>query len=286
VPQPAPETAVAPLTEQRVRALIREELASAGRTPPAPAAENSGVFSFASRGIAALNFVLELVGGIASFVVFSVICAFCFYYFSVSFPAVKEFGGGFIPDARRERTLELVSAMDRTISAFVRGRLTICFIMGMLYAIGWTLCGVPHAILLGLLVGACSLVPYLSAIGLPAAWALLAVSLTAGPAKTGVYFTPAGEIAWLWVLLLPGLVTALVQIVEDYILNPVIQGKATNLHPVTIMLAVIAGGSLAGVYGMLLAIPFTACLKIYISEILMPRVKQWLAGKRKDPIPV
>ena len=73
---------------------------------------------------------------------------------------------------------------------------------------------------------------------------------------------------------------------EDYVLSPMIQGKATNLHPAVILLACIAGGSLAGIYGMILAIPVTACGKIMLDEVLMPRLKQWLEGRRQDPLPM
>ena len=58
-------------------------------------------------------------------------------------------------------------------------------------------------------------------------------------------------------------------------LNPLIQGKATELHPVLIMLAVLAGGSLAGLYGMLLAVPVPACLKILLAAEIMPRLRAW-----------
>ena len=79
---------------------------------------------------------------------------------------------------------------------------------------------------------------------------------------------------------------AISQATEDYVLNPMIQGKATNLHPATILLACIAGGVLGGLYGMILAIPITACIKIMMDEILLPRLKLWLDGRRQDPLPL
>ena len=47
----------------------------------------------------------------------------------------------------------------------------------------------------------------------------------------------------------------------------------------------IAGGSLLGLYGMILAVPIAACLKIVIQEVVMPKVRDWLAGRAKDPLP-
>jgi predicted PurR-regulated permease PerM len=243
----------------------------------------------ASGGKQVVLFLGNLLGGIAELAIFVLIVVFCFFYFSTAFPAVKESCGGFIPAPSRERTGELICKMDRAISGFVRGRLAICCVMGVIYAVGWTLCGVPHAVLLGLVVGACGLVPYLSAIGLPIAWALLVVSLTGADDKHGFYFDGEGAqagIVWWKVLVFPLLVNVIAQVVEDYVLNPMIQGKATNLHPATILLACIAGGALAGLYGMILAIPVTACLKILTAEVLLPRFRQWVAGRKQDPLPL
>ena len=78
----------------------------------------------------------------------------------------------------------------------------------------------------------------------------------------------------------------IVQSIEGYILTPIIAGKATNLDPVTIVVAILAGGSIAGVYGMLLAIPAAACGKIAIQRQVLPRLKEWAAGRVADPLPI
>ena len=57
-------------------------------------------------------------------------------------------------------------------------------------------------------------------------------------------------------------------------LTPIIAGKATNLDPVTIFVAVLAGGSVLGAYGMLLAIPVAACIKILLSDLVIPKLKE------------
>ena len=78
----------------------------------------------------------------------------------------------------------------------------------------------------------------------------------------------------------------IMQVLETYIITPAIAGKATNLDPVTILVAVLAGGSVGGVYGMLLAIPAAACLKILLTDVVMPRVRLWVRGKAEDPLPL
>jgi len=91
--------------------------------------------------------------------------------------------------------------------------------------------------------------------------------------------------AWWGVLVWPTLVFALVQALDGWLLTPLIAGKATNLDPVTIFVAVLAGGSVLGAYGMLLAIPVAACIKITIQEVILPNVRAWVRGEAEDPLP-
>jgi predicted PurR-regulated permease PerM len=92
--------------------------------------------------------------------------------------------------------------------------------------------------------------------------------------------------AWWGILLWPTLVFTIVQLLEGYVLTPAIAGKATKLDPVTIVVVVLAGGSVLGVYGMLLAIPVAACGKILVAEVLMPRIRAWTRGELADPLPI
>jgi predicted PurR-regulated permease PerM len=94
------------------------------------------------------------------------------------------------------------------------------------------------------------------------------------------------RMGWFAVLFWPSLVYSIVQLVESYILTPVIAGKATDLSPLAIFVAVLAGGALAGIYGMLLSIPVAACLKILAVEVLLPRIRAWTRGEVSDPLPV
>lgn len=285
---PIPAPISAPLDEQRVRELIRAELV---HQRPVDPEEGSLFGKIASSALQVAGVLGGFLGGAVQLVIFVFIVVFCFFFFSTSFPAVQAYVRSFIPATNRERTLDLIGKMDHAISGFVRGRLLTCSVMCVIYAVGWTIMGVPHAILLGICTGLLGLIPYFSAIGLPVAWLLLAISLTGAQDRTGWYFNEAAggaaaTIIWWKVLLFPWIINFIAQTTEDYVLNPMIQGKATNLHPATILLACIAGGALGGIYGMILAIPVTACGKIMLDEVLMPRLKQWIDGRRQDPLPM
>ncbi len=203
---------------------------------------------------------------------------FYFFFFSVSYPTVLAFAKGLIPVAHRSHTLRLLGQMDNAVAGFVRGRMVISGIVGVVFAIGWLVCGVPYSIVLGVIVGVFNLVPYLSGIGLPVAIGLLAFEQLGLP--------PEARMGWIWVIAGPSIVFAIGQALDGYVLTPLIAGKATDLDPVTILVAVLAGGSIAGFYGMLLAIPVMACLKILFREVLLPKIKKWTRGEAADPLPI
>ena len=92
--------------------------------------------------------------------------------------------------------------------------------------------------------------------------------------------------SWLWILLGPSIVFLVVSALDGYVFMPIFCGKATDLDPVTIVVAVLAGGAIGGLYGMLLAVPVAACVKILLRDVLMPRLRAWSQGRASDPLPL
>lgn len=273
-PSPSPNTT---FDEAHIRKLVREEMAAVSVVDHPAEGESMGESLLADTRTVCVG-LAAVAGGMFGVVVGVSIAATAMVSFSLSWPALLAAGRELIPLAERDRILGLISRMDRTVSAFVRGRFIVATIVGCLYAIGWMIVGVPYGLILGLIVGVLSLVPYLAAIGLPVAWILLALQLISHPDPNSWYLAVAGgstDIVWWKVLLFPLIVNFIVQVIEDYVLNPLIQGNATEMHPAAIIVAVIAGGSLAGLYGMILAVPIAACAKILITAELLPRFKRW-----------
>jgi predicted PurR-regulated permease PerM len=236
--------------------------------------ENADLFSLAKTtgGVA-----LGLAGKVISVSILVVLIPFYFFFFSLWFPKVVAFAKGLVPDSGKNDTFALLEKMDAAVAGFVRGRIVIAFIMAIILAIGWLIVGVPYAILLGIGVGVLCSVPFLGLIGIPISIGLLFLD------QLGV---PESErMVWWGILLWPTLVFAIVQGLDGWLLTPLIAGKATNLDPVTIFVAVLAGGSVLGAYGMLLAIPFAACIKILIQDRLLPKVHAWARGESDDPLP-
>jgi predicted PurR-regulated permease PerM len=223
------------------------------------------------------DIALVVLGKILGFVILAVLIPFYFFFFSLWFPQVKEFAKGLIPDDGKNKSVALIQKMDAAVAGFVRGRIVIAFIMGTILAVGWMIVGVPYAILLGIGVGILCAVPFLGLVGIPISVGLLFLDQLGVP--------DAERMAWWGVIVWPILVFAIVQALDGWILTPLIAGKATNLDPVTIFVAVLAGGSVLGAYGMLLAIPVAACIKIMIQEVLLPKVHAWIRGEADDPLP-
>ncbi|HMN95422.1 MAG TPA: AI-2E family transporter [Phycisphaerales bacterium] len=261
--------------DERVRRIVIQELErqSIGASPA-----SGGVGRYLillQRGAATVSTILGLVisAGLLAFLI-----PFYFYFFSVAWPAVLSFAAGLLPERHRDTSLDLFRKMDAAIAGFVRGRLVISAIVGFMLAVGWYFCGVPYSIVLGLVIGVFNLVPYLAGIGLPVAVGLLAFD------QFGL--DGAQRMSGLWIVLGPTIVFVVAQFIDGYVLTPMIAGKATDLDPVTIVVAVLAGASIAGIYGMLIAIPVAACVKIAIREILLPRVRAWTQGRASDPLPM
>lgn len=229
----------------------------------------------ASAGVDLVNRILNLLGAAfgISFMVF--VTVFFFFFTATEWVQLKGFGNKLLPDKNRDRIIDLFHKFDAVISGFIRGRITIAFIQGFVFSIGYFIIGVPGAFILGPLVAVLSIVPYLALIGLPISISLLALEGHGGM---------RGE--WWWIVGAPAAIYFIGQALDDYVWTPLIQGKSTGMDTPTILFASLAGGALFGVFGLLIAIPIAACVKILIQEIFWPRFKEWAEGRADDPLPI
>ncbi|HLA77556.1 MAG TPA: AI-2E family transporter [Vicinamibacteria bacterium] len=170
-----------------------------------------------------------------------------------------------VPFRHRAYLSSRLGEVDHLLSAFARGQITVCLILGSFYAIALTLCGVPMGLLVGMAIGFFNLVPFMSYIlGLPLALLLSWLDDQSLPTL--------GAVA---VVFLVG------QFVEGNIVTPRIVGETLGLHAVVIMLAVLVGGTLFGFIGMLVAMPTTAALSVFWADL-----RDWYLGSdyyRGDP---
>jgi len=226
-------------------------------------------------GASAVGAALNALAGIGYMLFAAVLTAFFFFFFSTGWGKIVAFWEGLVPEARRGRVVELVTKMDRVIAGFVRGRLMIVGLLVVYMTAAYWLIGVPAPLVLGPIIGMLFIVPFVHIVGVPIAMLLMWLEPSSG-------FT--GQ--WWWIVFAPIGVYLVAQALDDWVLTPLIQGKNTDMDTPTILFASLAGGVLAGVYGLLLAIPVAACIKILIKELVWPRVHAWVQGRAKDLLPI
>ncbi len=194
------------------------------------------------RGV--LAGVAQVVGGVLQFVLVLLVAA----YLMLDFGMVGRSLRRLLPRPYQPVAAELAEKLDRAVGGYLRGQLAVAALAGLTLGVGYALVGVPMAASLGFIGAVFNLVPYLG--GLVSL--LLAVLLAATK-------------GWVYVLLAV-LVFAIENQIEANVYSPWVLARTTELHPVTVVLAILAGASLAGVWGALLAVPTAAFLRLLITD--------------------
>jgi predicted PurR-regulated permease PerM len=180
------------------------------------------------------------------------------FFFLWRFDRITATGRRFLPKKYKERLLHVLGQINDIMANFFRGRLLVCLAVGVITAAGFQIAGVPFAWPLGLAIGVLNLVPFLAPfVGLPPV--LLICYISSGGWHLPITATIAFSVA---------------QIIDGWLLTPFIQGKLIGLHPITTIVVLLIGGELAGLFGMLLAIPAAAAIKIVFKEFVWPTVAE------------
>lgn len=156
-----------------------------------------------------------------------------------------------VPNAYFETTYSLSSRMLADMGGYVSARLLQTLLFAILTTAGFLYLDIPYAVLLGIFAGLASAIPYLGPI------------IGAVPALLLAVLDPviANQLIWVSTILL------IVNVIDSFVVFPLIVGSIVNLHPVLVVVSVLLGSQLFGVAGMILAVPVTTILKILISEI-------------------
>lgn len=213
----------------------------------------------------ALGWVAAVLGMATNLTLALVLIPLYFFVFAWYYNAGLAKLESFLPERRKAEILQVLGNMDRAVGEFFRGRLVIAALVGALFSAGWYLAEVPYWFALGMITGFLNIIPYVSVIGWPLAVLLKYVSVL-GAAETAGLMAVVG-----W----PSVVYIVVQVLEGWVLTPWIQSGQTHLSAVTIIVVVFIGASLAGIWGMLFAIPVAACIKILLSATVLPQLKLW-----------
>ena len=153
-----------------------------------------------------------------------------------------------IPRRYEAVVAQLARASDEVLGAFLRGQLTVMLALGIIYSVGLSIVGLELAVLIGMLAGVVSFVPYLGFI----------VGIIAAGIAAIMQFQE------LTPLLYVAIVFGIGQMIEGMLLTPLLVGEKIGLHPVAVIFSVLAGGQLFGFFGILLALPVAAVVMVLL----------------------
>ncbi|HVG29147.1 MAG TPA: AI-2E family transporter [Pyrinomonadaceae bacterium] len=156
----------------------------------------------------------------------------------------------------RWRGDELFQDVNSTLAAYIRAQLIACLIIGVICTVGFVLLGVPYALVMGLVAGFFEFIPLAG----PLAVAIIAITLAS--------FHSPGTAVGVFIFL------AVLRIAQDYVIYPRIIGSGIHLHPLAVILAILAGAELAGVAGIFLAIPVIAVIAV--------TYRHWMEHRGRD----
>lgn len=173
------------------------------------------------------------------------------FYLLRDWPNLLEDIEELLPRKQAPQIVKLLNECNEVLGAFFRGQFLVMIILGVIYAIGLSIMGLQLALLIGLIAGLLSIVPYLGmAIGLISA--LLAALLQ---------FHDGIHLIYVLLVFLVG------HIMEGMVLTPWLVGDKIGLHPVAVIFAILAGGQLFGFIGVLLALPVAAVLMVLLRHL-------------------
>ncbi|MCL6245077.1 MULTISPECIES: chloramphenicol efflux transporter CxpE [Acinetobacter] len=171
------------------------------------------------------------------------------FYFLLDWERMLENMRRLIPRKYEKSTLTIVGECHEVLGAFVKGQFLVMFLLGVVYAVGLQLVGIEVGIIIGMIAGLASIIPYLGfAVGIISA-------IVACLFQFGLDWV---HLALVLVVFMVG------QAIEGYILQPFLLGDKIGLSPVAVVFAVLAGAQLAGLLGMLIALPVAAIIVVLL----------------------
>ncbi len=190
------------------------------------------------------------------------------FYLLVDLPKIRRGAVALLPSRRRAELVALGERVAETLGGFFRGQLVVAVLVGLFSLFGFWLFGLPYFAVLGTLTALLALVPLIGTT--IAAIPVLFVAMTASGRTGGVFHLRGG-----WPLVVASvIVLVLAQELDTRLLGPRLQRRAARMHPVTVLLSLLIGGTLLGVWGMLLAVPTVAAAKVVLLHVWDTRA-QW-----------
>ena len=237
---------------------LRQSLASIGET-------------IQSRGGELLQQLLTSAAGVVNVLVFLVVVPVVAFYMLLDWDRLIARIDELLPRDHADTIRMLAGRIDRTLASFIRGQGTVCLILGTFYAVALMVVGLQFGLVVGLVAGLLTFIPYVGA--------LVGGALSVGLAL----FQFWGD--W-WLIVAVAAIFQVGQMVEGNILTPKLVGSSVGLHPVWLIFALSAFGTLFGFVGMLVAVPVAAAIGVLvrfaIDQYQAGLLYQGLSGRQRE----
>lgn len=202
-----------------------------------------------SRGAELLQTVLSSAAGVVNVIVFMVVAPVVAFYMLLDWDRMTARIDELLPRDHAPTIRLLAHRIDRTLASFVRGQGTVCLILGTFYAVALMIVGLQFGLVVGLIAGLLTFIPYVGA--------LVGGGLAIGLAL----FQFWGE--W-WMIVAVAVIFQIGQVAEGNVLTPKLVGSSVGLHPVWLIFALSAFGTVFGFVGLLVAVPVAAVLGVLV----------------------
>lgn len=177
------------------------------------------------------------------------------FYVLVDLPRVRQETISLLPERHKEEVLHVSRQLGGAIGGFLRGQVLVALIVGILTSIGFRIIGLEFWLIIGMIAGFLNIIPFVG----PWVGGILGVL---------VGFVTADLSTALWA----GVVAIIVQQLDNNFISPNVLRATVSLHPAVIILVLVLGGAIGGIWGVLLAVPVTAILKILAGHFWRTRV--------------
>lgn len=191
-----------------------------------------------------LSRVLDLLVAILNSAVVIAIIPFITFYMLKDINEIKKAIWYLTPRKWRASGLQFLKDVDKSLGGYIRGQLLVGVSIGTIAALLFWFVDMKYPLLLGFIVGTTNIIPYFGPIIALIPTIIIAATMSVKMVVTAI------------------IIVAVLQFTEGNILSPLIVGKSLHMHPLMIMLALLAGGEIGGVLGLILAVPILAILKV------------------------
>ncbi|MEY9091564.1 AI-2E family transporter [Paenibacillus sp. RC84] len=191
------------------------------------------------------------IGGTINMLLTAFIVPFLAFYMLKDFQLIEKTVLAIVPKSRRRQVVKVLVDIDTALGNYIRGQFLVCVIVGVLAYIGYWAIGMPYALLLAGLVAVFNIIPYLGPFFGAAPAVIMAATVS------------------VKMLLLVIVVNTIVQILEGNVISPQVVGRTLHMHPLLIIFALLVGGEVAGIPGLILAVPFFAVLKVVLQHLFL-----------------